>query len=246
MRSSPVMHGEVVPVRVTVVIPAHDEEEYIGRAIRSVLDQDTSGVEILVVDDHSTDRTASIARSFPGVRVVSNPGRGVVDALNHGLDTALGDIVVRLDADDVSLAGGVKNLAAALDLHPAASLAVGRAVFVDRAGNRIAEHGIVPDRASMRVVSMAINPIVHSAVAYRRAHVVALGGYRCDDTTEVAQDFDLWSRLLEAGDVVVVPVEVAEQWFWPTSTTSRRVAEQRRRAIGFRRRNLARWSAARA
>ncbi|MGA1440370.1 MAG: sugar transferase, partial [Ilumatobacteraceae bacterium] len=144
--------------------PAHDEEEYIGRAIRSVLGQDTSGVEILVVDDHSTDRTASIARSFPGVRVVSNPGRGVVDALNHGLDTALGDIVVRLDADDVSLAGGVKHLAAALDLHPAASLAVGRAVFVDRAGNRIAEYGIVPDRSSMRVVSMAIDPIVHSAV----------------------------------------------------------------------------------
>ncbi|MGA1074647.1 MAG: hypothetical protein ACO307_05855, partial [Ilumatobacteraceae bacterium] len=74
----------------------------------------------------------------------------------------------------------------------------------------------------------------------------ALGGYRCDDTTEVAQDFDLWSRLLEAGDVVVVPVEVAEQWFWPTSTTSRRVAEQRRRAIEIRRQNVDRWSAERA
>lgn len=227
--------------RVSVVMPAKNEQTRVAVAIRSIIDQGVPGIEIVVVDDHSADRTADVARSFCGVVVAANPGSGLVDALNHGLAVARGEIVVRLDADDVSLAGGIAALVDALDERPHATLAIGAAEFVDENGTRLAEHGVVPDRAALRIVSMATNPVVHSAVAFRRQRVIELGGYQRSVDTEAAEDFDLWVRLLQDDEVVTTPFVVAAQTLHRSSATSRRAAEQRRRAADIRRRNIDRW-----
>jgi glycosyltransferase involved in cell wall biosynthesis len=87
---------------VSVVMPAFDEEVFVGEAIRSVLAQTHEAIELIVVDDGSADRTASIAAGFTGVKVVTRPRRGgQAAARNSRLAEACGEYWTIFDADDV-------------------------------------------------------------------------------------------------------------------------------------------------
>ena len=86
---------------ISVVIPVHNGERYLAAAIQSVLDQRHAGLELLVIDNGSTDATAEVARSFPSVRYVHLADKGLCNALNHGLEQCRGDFLGFLDADDL-------------------------------------------------------------------------------------------------------------------------------------------------
>src|SRR3990172_8271100 len=98
----------VRPVRqwplVTVVIPSHNYARYVGDAVQSVLAQTYVPVEVIVVDDGSTDDTLQVlARFGDRIRVLRLPGHGVAHARNAGLRAAMGEFIVFVDADDVLL-----------------------------------------------------------------------------------------------------------------------------------------------
>lgn len=85
-------------MRVSVVIPAFNEEKFIRRSLESLITQTQPADEILVVDNNSTDQTGAIAREFP-VRVVTEDTRGIIPARNRGFDEAHYEIIARTDAD---------------------------------------------------------------------------------------------------------------------------------------------------
>lgn len=98
-RSAQRAPGEVrSTIKVSIVIPACNEEAYLGETLRAVCAQECSEFEVIVVDNASTDRTAEIARSFP-VTVVSESRKGILFARERGRQEAQGDIIVQLDAD---------------------------------------------------------------------------------------------------------------------------------------------------
>jgi glycosyltransferase involved in cell wall biosynthesis len=84
---------------VSIILAVRDGERFL--AVRSVLAQNYPAHELIVVDGHSTDRTAEIARSFPGVKFLAQPGRGLAAALNFGIATARGDWIALLEHDDI-------------------------------------------------------------------------------------------------------------------------------------------------
>src|SRR3712207_3478682 len=86
---------------ISVVIPVYNGERYLAAAIRSVLAQQHRGLELLVVDNGSTDRTAGVARAFESVRYLYLPDKGLSRALNHGLERCRGAFLAFLDADDL-------------------------------------------------------------------------------------------------------------------------------------------------
>lgn len=86
-------------MKVSVVIPAHNEEAYISRTLDAVRAQTYPDVEIIVVDNNSTDRTVEIVRAIPGVILVEERRQGVQYAREAGRHVATGDIIVNLDAD---------------------------------------------------------------------------------------------------------------------------------------------------
>lgn len=85
-------------MKLSVIIPAHNEEKYIGSALKALLTQDYPDFEVIVVDNASTDKTAEIARTFP-VTVVSESRKGTMWACERGRREARGEIIVRMDAD---------------------------------------------------------------------------------------------------------------------------------------------------
>ena len=87
-------------MKISVVIPCYNYEDYVGAAIDSVLTNVRSADEIIVVDDGSTDGSAAIAGNYPQVTLISKPNGGMASALNAGFRHACGDIIVLLDADD--------------------------------------------------------------------------------------------------------------------------------------------------
>lgn len=104
---------------VSVVIPAYNAEATLLGTLESVLDQAFKDIEILVVDDGSTDRTPEIARSVGGpIRYIVQENRGVSPARNHGIGIARGRYIALLDADDVWHKNKLKRQLAVLDADP--------------------------------------------------------------------------------------------------------------------------------
>lgn len=86
---------------ISVIIPVHNGERYLAASIQSVLDQRHPGLELLVIDNGSTDATADVARSFPSIRYFHLADKGLCKALNYGLEQCRGAFLGFLDADDL-------------------------------------------------------------------------------------------------------------------------------------------------
>ncbi|HEX8932548.1 MAG TPA: glycosyltransferase family A protein, partial [Patescibacteria group bacterium] len=87
-------------MKISVIIPAYNEEKYIGACIESLLKQNRLPDEIIVVNNNSTDQTAAIASQYP-VKVINEKEQGITPARNRGLNEAQYDIIARTDADTI-------------------------------------------------------------------------------------------------------------------------------------------------
>ena len=132
---------------VSVVIPAHNGQAFIADAVASVLDQQFEPLEIVVVDDGSTDDTVAIVRTIEGsVRCLQRTRGGPAAARNTGVAAARGQLIAFLDQDDLWPADHLTILLRMLDRHPHAPAAMGltQAMMLvgrDQRGPQFAEHG---------------------------------------------------------------------------------------------------------
>ena len=104
---------------VSVIIPVYNGECYLAEAIESVLSQTYRPIEIIVIDDGSTDGSAAVVQQFiPEVRYAFQPNRGVPRAQNHGVDLACGGLLAFLDADDLWVTEKLSWQMAAFETQP--------------------------------------------------------------------------------------------------------------------------------
>jgi glycosyltransferase involved in cell wall biosynthesis len=119
---------------ITILIDTYNHERFIGDAIRSALDQDfpRSQMEILVVDDGSTDRTPEIVSGFePHVKLLRKQNGGQASAINYGIAHAKGEFVAFLDGDDVWYPKKLSRVVAEFERHPEAVLVYHQFRFFD-------------------------------------------------------------------------------------------------------------------
>lgn len=182
----------------SVVIPAHNEEAGLGRAIESVLAQSVPATQIIVVDDGSTDGTSQVAGKYGGVHVVRHDVcRGLAQARNTGIAHAMSTWVAFLDSDDWWDEDKIEKQATLATATGAGLIYTGMR-RVQRAGDHRAEpcpaRVFRNHRALCRKLLLS-NYITGSAstVVVRRELLEKVGGF--DNTLVVAEDWDLWMRL---------------------------------------------------
>ncbi|HEU0304869.1 MAG TPA: glycosyltransferase [Gaiellaceae bacterium] len=183
---------------VSVVMPVRDGERFLREAVESVLGQTLSDLELVVVDDGSTDATPDIlagyARADERVVVSRTAGVGQADARNAAVSLARADLVGLLDADDVAHPDRLERQRDFMDANEEVALVGGAATFVDEAGRVIAADVRYPltDEEIRRAFDHT-TPVLNSAALVRRGVFEEVGGYRSlfDDS----EDLDLWLRI---------------------------------------------------
>ncbi len=110
---------------ISAIIPVFNGEKYLGAAIESILAQNYQPMQIIVVDDGSTDNSAAVARSFAQVEYHFQENAGVATALNRGLSEAKGEFIAFLDADDLWVEGKMRRQLAAFADDPELAMVMG-------------------------------------------------------------------------------------------------------------------------
>lgn len=223
---------------VSVVMAARDDAPYLAETIDSVLSQTGPRLELVVVDDGSTDDSRAIvgryAAADPRVRLVAAEHQGLTRALIRGCALAAADTIARQDAADVSRPGRLAAQKAALDADPSL-------VFVScwtdvcgpeweflharRGTGAAVRPADVVDRSGGRAVLLDA-PTHHGSVMFRKAAYDRVGGYRAE--FHLAQDRDLWYRLAEAGRLQVLDQSLYAARVLPASRTATHRAVQHR------------------
>jgi glycosyltransferase involved in cell wall biosynthesis len=241
---------------VSVVMPVYQAARWVAEATQSILSQTRAALELIAVDDGSTDGSLGILDGFaardPRVRVVRRAHAGVIPARNAGLALARGGLIACMDADDVSLPDRLARQVDALVRDPALVCVGGAFEVIDekrRVVNRVRPPG---DHAG--IVAAALNgrsPICGSNAMFRRDVALALGGY--DEQACLVEDLDLWLRLAERGRLANLPEVISRVRFHGDSQSAleqehqlvmaERIANRarERRGIGGRVAPLAPW-----
>lgn len=201
-------------MKVSVLLPAHNAARYIERTVTSLLSQTVSGLEILAVDDGSTDQTPDLldrlAAEDPRLQVTTRPNTGIVGALNDGLETAVGEFVARIDDADVAAPDRLAQQMAYLEANPGVALVGSDVLLVDPEGRplRVRRHPRAHADIYRRLAAGDGAALTHPAILMRTDLLRRIGGYRQEALW--AEDLDLYLRMAQVGELANLPAVLTE------------------------------------
>lgn len=196
-------------IKASVLLPVYNAEKYLHSAIESILSQSFTNFELLLLNDGSTDNSESIIDRFVTLdkrcKKLSWPNKGLIETLNTGIEEAKGEIIFRMDADDISHPKRFETQLHYLENHSECVAVGSRVLLIDDTGLPIVpfnvpiEHKDI-DKGNFKGYGSAI---VHPTVAIRREVLLQTGGYRAKYVH--AEDIDLFFRLAEIGKLHNLP-----------------------------------------
>jgi glycosyltransferase involved in cell wall biosynthesis len=193
---------------ISVIIPAYNAERTILETIASVQQQTFSDIELIVINDGSTDRTLEILNSIKDERlkILSYQNSGVCVARNRGVAHATGEFVAFLDADDLWSPEKLGLQLAALQQHPEAGVAYSWTYFMDEEGESFSFHSCEPVLFEGNVYAkLLVNDFIYngSNTLIRSQAIESIGEF--DSACAGCADWDYWLRLAARWSFVVVP-----------------------------------------
>lgn len=190
----------------SIIIPAYNGAKTIAETIESVLHQTLKDIEIIVVNDGSTDHTSDVVRQFsdPRLKLIEQENAGVAAARNHGATVSRGRYLTFIDADDLWTPEKVEDQVNALEANPDAGAVYSWIDWVDEEGNYIRDGGFIDTEYNTYLQILLID-IVQSGsnTMIRREAYFEVGGY--EGSLHPAEDWDFWLRLAERYEFICVP-----------------------------------------
>lgn len=219
---------------VSVIIPTYNRAKLLEEAIASVRQQTYRDVEIVVVDDGSTDDTRTCVEALDhSVRYIYQPNRGRSAARNVGIGEAYGRFVLFLDSDDLLLPASLEYLVGYLDAHPDVAVVYSAYDYCDLAGRPVG----CPQRLAVAIndrttflghVFLDNAEIAPCSAMVRREWLDRIGPFYFDETLSVGEDTDLWVRLAAQGaEFEFLKVRTCLYRVHPGNTAGPGSAEQR-------------------
>lgn len=195
--------------RVSIIIPAYNSAKYLREAVDSALAQTYSDVEIIVVNDGSTDNSAELLRDY-GNRIVyiEQPNAGLSAARNTGILASTGDFLVFLDADDCLLPDMAVSLASVLAENELCSLVYCGWYQTDEDGTRFSESDLNLPSGSLFRELFQHGLFVVGSVMIRKSILSRSGVF--DPALPQIEDRDMWTRIAYYSDIIFVPERLSE------------------------------------
>jgi len=207
-------------VKVSICIPTYNQADYLAQALSSALGQDFDSFEVVVSDNHSTDRTPEVLGSFrdPRLKVCRPPEHLTMGAnWRFCVDNSTGEYFTLLSSDDLLEPSHCRRMSAILDQNPQVAFAHCAIYLIDGSGRRIGQSNIhAPfvrsgEEELPHYIGWARCPLV--GTLFRRECYEKVGGF---GDWEMLADWDLWLRILEVGDVAYCPELLASYRIWAT------------------------------
>lgn len=194
---------------VSVIIPSYNMERFTPLTVESVLAQDYLNIEIIVVDDGSTDGSvAALTRFGDRIRVLEQKNAGACAARNRGLAECKGDFVAFLDCDDLWETHKLSRCVEALMAEPSAVMVHSHAYWIDADGKVFGPPSFEPRPVGKIFLELArLNHVMNSTPLCRTAAVRAVGGW--DEAIFTTADWELWLRLAHRGSISFLPEVLA-------------------------------------
>lgn len=230
---------------VSIVIPAYNNEKFIGETLTSVLAQDYPNLEIVIADHSSSDRTSEVIARFaedPRMRVLSptRAGGGALANWTRVTEAARGEYVKLVCGDDLLAPTAVSRQAAVLDAHPGVVLVASRRALVDANSKTIVKarglqgvRGLMPGVSAIRATVRAGTNVFGepACVMMRRAALVDAGGW--DNANPYLIDQATYANVLHLGDFFALPDVLARFRISASQWSFRLVNQQAEQAMGF-------------
>jgi glycosyltransferase involved in cell wall biosynthesis len=219
---------------ISVVMSVHNGAPWVREAVESVLAQTASDLELVVIDDGSTDATPDILRAFgdPRLRVERQPRAGLTRSLNRALRLSTAPLVARMDADDVALPERLGRQLAFLAAHPDVGLLGTGCHEIAPSGEVLRTITPPVEDGAIRRALIRENPFVHSSIVFRRAALDRAGTY--DEAFPVAQDYDLWLRMSRITRLANLPEPLVLRRLTPGMTSLARDTERIRAEVSIK------------
>jgi glycosyltransferase involved in cell wall biosynthesis len=177
---------------VSVIIPCWNGEQFLSEAISSALAQTHERVEVIFVDDGSSDKSLQIAQLHPTVKILSQANSGVSIARNSGFRESTGDFIIFLDADDRLEPEAVEMHLNAFTKMISASMVYGSNRIIGPDGNTLGLNLQIEREFSWRDVLMGVTPTPSQSM-FRRSAIELAGGF--DPNVRLGEDFDLYLKV---------------------------------------------------
>jgi glycosyltransferase involved in cell wall biosynthesis len=226
---------------VSIVTPSYNQAQFLEQTILSVLAQDYTNLEYIIIDGGSTDGSVDIIRKYETRLAywVSESDEGQVDGLNKGFARAGGDLLVWLNSDDIYVyPGTVSRVVSLFQQYPQVDAVSGGGVILDADGHWVRQTEVVPARTSYQRL-LYRNAILQPATFFKRAVLDALP---LDESLHFAFDWDFFIRLARDFNLLVVHEVWAGYRMWGQNKTAIGSAARSREQAEVMKRYLGAWS----
>jgi glycosyltransferase involved in cell wall biosynthesis len=184
---------------VSVILPVYNAERYIEKSIRSVLDQTYNELELIIIDDGSSDSSKAIIKTFKDnrIRFYAHPHLGLISQLNFGVQNAEGNFIARMDADDMDDKNRLAVQIAYLKNNSDIQLVSTNYNFIDENDKIYSEKTLPEFHEDIEYMMPILNSICHASMVTYKTAVIDAGSYR--DKYLFVEDQDLFLRMISCG-----------------------------------------------
>lgn len=223
-----VVQEELSPL-VSVIIPCYNAEKYVEMAVRSIMQQTYRKLEIIVIDDCSTDSTLSILASLLGQdeRIKffrNNSNLKIVATLNRGIAAATGKYIARMDADDISLPERIQLQVNFMENNSDIMVCGGQCLKIDEQGQINGKIKYTTNSDELKAELLFFCPFAHPAVMIRKEIFNRRKLYK--EGMAPAEDYELWLNIAESGELANLPDYLIKYRWHGNNATIKQKGEQ--------------------
>ncbi len=181
---------------VSIILPVYNAENYLYDSINSIINQSYKNLEIIIINDGSTDNSLSILKKFNDsrIRLISRENKGLIHSLNEGLSLANGNYIARMDADDIARSDRIEIQLKFLLENKNFSVVGSYANIIDEHGINIGIKKKTSSNITIKTICFFGSPFIHPTVMFNKA-LIKEQLYYSNEFIH-AEDYELWARLV--------------------------------------------------